>query len=258
MKHYVATHWFCINIVILVGLFGILIGALINAKGEELGSWAAWVSGIGTVAALFFAYSEIINSRKQFEKEHESKLQVYSSWKDSVKLELKPKESENQGGGNATINSSGLELHVVPVNTGLSGGVYRYFGICKKKDFKKISEIMFKIQHGNFSNEESYKIINLVCCSHEDLGETSTDFDISGMRLIFPDNNKVFQSIKPNNVGKIENKSKKEICNKLGEEAYKESLVVLYTDPSLNLYSFDVKPYEEAKATVTMNLSDEK
>jgi len=256
MKHYVATHWFCINIVILVGLFGILIGALINAKGEELGSWADWISGIGTVAALFFAYNEIINSRKQFEKEHESKLQVYSSWKDSAIL--KRKKNAHQEDGNTEVNLPGLALHIVPVNVGLSDGVYRYFGICKNDDLKTISEIMFKIKNNNASENESSQIIGLVCCSHEDLGENDNNFDITGMRLLFPDNKEVFQSIKSNNVGKIENKSKKEICNKLGEKAYKEYLVVLYTDPSLNLYSFDVRPYEKVKTPVTMNLPDEK
>ena len=46
------VYWILTSIFLF--LFGILIGTLINSKGEELGSWADWVSGIGTIGAFIW------------------------------------------------------------------------------------------------------------------------------------------------------------------------------------------------------------
>lgn len=46
------VYWILTSIFLF--LFGILIGTLINSKGEEIGSWADWVSGIGTIGAFIW------------------------------------------------------------------------------------------------------------------------------------------------------------------------------------------------------------
>lgn len=50
-----------------------------NIPIQRLGTLADWVSGLGTVAALVFAYQKIKNSREQFEKEHSAELKVHTS-----------------------------------------------------------------------------------------------------------------------------------------------------------------------------------
>lgn len=50
--------YFAIALVVLT-LFGVLIGALINSKGEELGSLADWVSAIGTIGAFIWGIAAI-------------------------------------------------------------------------------------------------------------------------------------------------------------------------------------------------------
>lgn len=53
---------------ILVSLFclgfGILIGAMINANGEVLGSVAEWIGGFGTIAAVIAGFAQVKNQNK--------------------------------------------------------------------------------------------------------------------------------------------------------------------------------------------------
>lgn len=81
---------------ILLVVLGIIIGIVICeppwqndwlkcianwANWQDWGSIAEWVGSIGIIFALVFAYGEIINFKKQFKEEHQSKLQVYANWK---------------------------------------------------------------------------------------------------------------------------------------------------------------------------------
>ncbi len=38
----------------------------------------------------------------------------------------------------------GVQLHAVPVNKGMAAGIYRYLGICKKKDLNEILSLVKK------------------------------------------------------------------------------------------------------------------
>ena len=118
-------------------LTGLVIGALTHSTGEELGSWADWVSGIATSLALIFAYAEIRNSREQFEKEHKPELTVYTWWKESLISE------KIDGKTHSTL--LGVQLHAVPVNKGMAAGIYRYLGICKKEDLNEILSLVKKV-----------------------------------------------------------------------------------------------------------------
>lgn len=77
----IVKYRYFVMILIVLSLLGALIGTLINSKGEELGSFADWVSGLATSFALIFAYVEIKNSREQFEKERQLQLIIYTGWK---------------------------------------------------------------------------------------------------------------------------------------------------------------------------------
>lgn len=44
--------------------FGILIGAMINANGEVLGSVAEWIGGFGTIAAVIAGFAQVKNQNK--------------------------------------------------------------------------------------------------------------------------------------------------------------------------------------------------
>ncbi len=67
---------------------------------------------------------------------------------------------------------------------------------------------------------------------------------MTGMSLIYPNDSKLFQSISSNHVGIIMDKSKSKIEKKLRVNISEDTLEVLYIDPSINLYSFEIKMYK--------------
>lgn len=215
-------------------LFGILLGAWNNFQGW--GSVADWISGLGSVAAIIFAFFQIGINRKQFKKVHQAKLQVYSTWKDSLKI-----RKDNKS-GNADVEVPGPVLHIVPVNIGLADGIYRYLGICQKQNIEQIKELMYKAKIGIINEKEKIAVIEAICFDVEDIGEEVSYHDITGLGLLYPDDNQIYQTIKSNKVGKIENKSIKDIEKKLHTN---KNLAILYTDPSMNLYIFAVANINE-------------
>lgn len=51
------------------------------------------------------------------------------------------------------LDLPGVQLHIIPVNKGLAVGIYRYLGICKRKDLKEVSSLIKKAQNNNIDIE---------------------------------------------------------------------------------------------------------
>lgn len=229
-------------LVLLLGMLGGSIVVLLkNGFNDSTGSIADWVSGIGTLGALIFAYKEIIDSRKQFDEEHKAKLKVYANWKEP--LNLKVEETETNKILHTDLNGE-ISLHIIPVNKGLASGIYRYFGICKAEKVGEIISLVKKAERDKLSYEEEFNLLNLICYDPVDVGQTDKNHDMNVTGLLYPDAKKVFQTLKPNNVGEILNKNKKKIEEKLEVNIFKNKLAVLYIDPQMKIYSFEVEPFQ--------------
>lgn len=219
-------------IMVLAGVAGFIGGMLIILSFERrlpiqgVGSLADWVSGIATVLALLFAYKEISNSREQFEKEHEPELKVYTGWKNDY---------------------SGVKLHIVPVNTGLATGIYRYLGICRKEDLNKIFCWVKKAKYNNINAKEVDEFAKLIYHDLTDIGQNNQNYDRTGMSLLYPNDGELFQTIKSNYVGKILDKRRSNIEKQLGVDISKDVLEVLYIDPNMRVYSFKVEKFDHSK-----------
>ena len=231
-------------------LTGLVIGALTHSTGEELGSWADWVSGIATSLALIFAYAEIRNSREQFEKEHKPELTVYTGWKESLISE------KIDGKTHSTL--LGVQLHAVPVNKGMAAGIYRYLGICKKEDLNEILSLVKKVKNNTIDATEVDELARVIYYDLNDVNQNEKKYDKTGMSLIYPDDIKLFQTIKSNSVGKIIDKNTKGIVNKLNVNIFEDKLEVLYMDLNMKVYSSEVKPYNRPKSTVKIRLPSNK
>lgn len=233
--------WHLFLILLLGMLGGGIVVLLKNGFNDSTGSIADWVSGIGTLGALIFAYKEIIDSRKQFDEEHKAKLKVYANWKEP--LNLKVEETETNKILHTDLNGE-ISLHIIPVNKGLASGIYRYFGICKAEKVGEIISLVKKAERGKLSYEEEFNLLNLICYDPVDVGQTDKNHDMNVTGLLYPDAKKVFQTLKPNNVGEILNKNKKKIEEKLEVNIFKNKLAVLYIDPQMKIYSFEVEPFQ--------------
>lgn len=180
--------------ILIAVLFGIIGGALFVAGFEKklptqgVGSLADWVSGIATVLALIFAYAEIRNSREQFEKEHKPELMVYTGWKDTLFL---TKSNDDR----SMLDLSGVKLHIVPVNKGLATGIYRYLGICRKEDLKRICDLADKAKDNNINGAEIDEFAKLIYFDLVDIWQNAKNYDRTGMSLLYPNDNKLFQTI---------------------------------------------------------------
>lgn len=203
---------------------------------NDHGSVADWVSGLGTLGALIFAYKEIIASRRQFDEEHRSELEVYANWKEDLDL----KQDKNVKAGDAKIDDD-IYLHIVPVNIGLASGIYRYFGICKVED---VNNIVSLVEKGNLNSMEDFNLLNLICYDSTDAGQTENHHSLNFAGMLYPNDPKVFSTIGSNSVGKILDKAKEKIEAKLEVDISKDRFAVLYIDPQMRIYSFEVGLYK--------------
>lgn len=209
------------------------------ASWQNWGSIAEWLGSIGTVGALGFAFKEINDSRKQFNEEHKSELIVYANWKRPENI----KPNKDKVGGNAKFDNSKIYLHIIPVNKGLASGIYRYFGICKAENVNDVVSLVRKAENNNLDSKDNEKLLNLICYDPEDVGQTDEDHDTNITSLLYPDVQDRFQTLKPNSVGEILNKNKNKIEKKLNADIFKNKLAVLYIDPQMKVYSFEVGLY---------------
>lgn len=241
-----------ILIAVIFGIIGGILFVLVYEKQlpiQGVGSLADWASGLATAFALIFAYVEIKNSREQFEKEHQPQLMVYTGWKDTLFL-----KKNKIGSYDRELDLPGVQLHIIPVNKGLATGIYRYLGICKRENLKEVSSLVKKAQNNNIDIEGIDRLANLICYDPVDVGQDDRNYDGTGLSLLYPDNNELFRTIESNHVGKIINKKQDDIVNKLGINVYEGVLEVIYIDPNMRIYPFEVKPYKEPESMVEIRL----
>ena len=226
---------------LFVGMIGgSVIVLLKNGFNDTTGNMADWLSGIGTVGTLFAAYIEIKDSRRQFDKEHRPELKVYANWKKPFNIEI----NENIEGGNADVNS-GIFLNIIPVNKGLASGIYRYFGVCRLEDVDEIVSLVNKAENGNLKYAKADKLLDLICYDPEDVGQTKEHHDTKITSLLYPNKKRIFQTIEPDGVGDILNKGERKIEKKFKIDISEDKLAVLYIDPQMKIYSFEVGVYRE-------------
>lgn len=251
-KRYILT----IEILMAV-IFGIIGGVIFVGSYERklptqgVGSLADWVSGLATVSALIFAYVEIKNSREQFEREHQPQLMVYTGWKDPLFLKKDKSNSYDR-----EPDLPGVQLHIIPVNKGLAAGIYRYLGICKREDLVEIYSLVEKAKDNNINAEEVDRLAKIIYYDLADVGQDDQRHDVTGMSLLYPDNNDLFRTIESNHVGKIINKKQEDIVNKLEIDVCKDVLEVIYIDLNMKIYPFEVKTYKEPESPVKIGLVD--
>lgn len=119
---------------ILLGLIGSLIGNgivffLLAFSSSKYGTLADWVSGIGTVAAIFFVYLQINEQRSEFKESKKHYLQI-AIWTQSHA------EKSTNGG----IIVGGHDFRTWAVNDGLTAASFKFLGFCRKDKFKDIYE----------------------------------------------------------------------------------------------------------------------
>lgn len=228
-------------LILFVGMIGgSVIVLLKNGFNDVTGNIADWLSGIGTVGTLLAAYIEIKDSRKRFYEEHRPELKVYANGKKPFNIKI----NGNSKGGNADVNS-GIFLNIIPVNKGLASGIYRYFGVCKLEDVDEIVTLVDKAENGNLKYAEADKLLDFICYDPEDVGQTKEHHDTKITSLLYPNAKKVFQTIEPDGIGDILNKGEEKIKDKFKIDITKNKLAVLYIDPQMKIYSFEVGVYRE-------------
>lgn len=220
----------------------------------KFGKPADWLEVSGTIGALLFAYQEILDSRIKFKQEHKSKLRVYVTYKDLIILNTAHVTIKGKGKEKLTsLSAPTPQLHIVPVNVGLSAGIYRYFGICKQDDIKRIKDLMEKASNSQLKNAEVNEIAHLISYDAEDIGESESEHDMVGMNLVYPKDKEVFESIGPNNVGNIIDKPINKIEKDLRIKLNQDKIEVIFVDPNMKVYNFSFGPFKKEKQMVELN-----
>lgn len=117
---------------ILLSLIGSLIGNGIvffffAFTSSKYGTLADWVSGIGTVAAIFFVYWQIDEQQSEFKESKIHNLEI-AFWTQSHA------EEASDGG----ILIGGHDCCTWAVNNGLMAASFRFLGFCREDKFKDI------------------------------------------------------------------------------------------------------------------------
>lgn len=222
------------SIVVILGIMGLVL-SILSSKNcylaeYNLGDAGTWFSGIFTALAVIVAFFEISESRKSFEREHSSSLKLFTTYH----LIL----GEDASDENKTQNDNVIveTLQITPLNNGLSTGTYRFLGVCKTRDKLFMQKVLKKTRLGSVTREEIFKFdIKIYTYNQVD------KLDVDGTTLLYPTTNRVFETIKAGEVGKIQNLDVVKILKKLKVDKNNRStrLSIIYVDSLLNSYVVD-------------------
>lgn len=149
---------------------------------------------------------------------------------------------EKNENGKMPSNVSWVEtLHVMPINKGLSDGVYRFFGICATKNLAKVRNYLAKAREKSITDDEISELALSIYTNS--ISGVDMCNDLQGKSLLYPINNDAFKLIKSNGIGEIFDAKLESIRKKL-KITDSEPLTVIYVDPEMNEYCFDVKPFK--------------
>lgn len=117
---------------LLVGFIGSLVGVSIpfiyNSFGtNKYGSLAEWVSGTGTIIAIFFAYWQINEQNKEF--------QLSKKYSVQIAFNPQPHLDDTTNGGKVPGPD---DYYIWAVNDGMAVGSFKFLGFCRKDKFNKI------------------------------------------------------------------------------------------------------------------------
>lgn len=118
-------------IFVCIGLFlGIVLFDVLPYNPEKYGTLADWISGIGTVAAIYFVYWQIQEQKREFEESQVAKVSISFSRQSQL-------EKVGNSGGRVLGEPN---YYIWAVNDGLSSGSFIFLGFCKKEDIKYIRD----------------------------------------------------------------------------------------------------------------------
>lgn len=123
---------------LLIGLFSKYFRLSIVISGEQFGSVADWVSGIGSVMAILFVYLQLKEQQKEIEmhrKEFEEEKNA------DIKVAVVPVKQKQDNG--KTI------VRTYAYNIGFSAGSFKFIGFVTKEELEKIK----KFDPHNFGND---------------------------------------------------------------------------------------------------------
>ena len=117
---------------ICLGLIGALLGngivySFSSLFSNKFGTLADWVSGLGTITAIFFVYCQIEEQRKEFN--FTNKIECEISITQQVNVE------ENSG---MTVGGTDTDLYIWAVNSGSKTASFQFLGFCSKENFENI------------------------------------------------------------------------------------------------------------------------
>lgn len=116
----------------LIGFIGAMVGnsiifSYVAIGNTKYGTLADWVSGLGTIAAIFCAYWQIQEQRKEFSESKTYSLKIACG----VQRHMKKIDC-----GEAI--TADRDLYIWAVNDGLTVGSFKFLGFCRKEDLKRI------------------------------------------------------------------------------------------------------------------------
>lgn len=204
----------------------------------DVGDTGTWFSGTFTALAVIVAFYELKDSRDRFEEEHSSRLDVYTSWQTVSDI-------PNKGIISTEIDDN---LHVIPVNRRLDTGIYRFLGICKKENLHEVKTVVNRVKNHLEKSTDYVSLAKLIYVDEKNSG--ANDREIEGKSILFPKSKESFMTIEGNQVGDIFDVNKQKIEKSIGTINSLDQLCIIYTDPTLNLYEFNVESEKTKRSKV--------
>lgn len=175
--------------------------------GLEIGSWADWISGIGSLSAIIFVYIQIKQSDKHQREDFYYNFQIALGTRNII---------TNDGKGGYGLSSK-EELVFWGTNNGHVAGSFKFVGFCRPLDFDLINQ-----SHVSGSIQDSTAKIEELDSSY-----------FSGIKR------REFERVEPGGVSE-------EITipmNKINLNYKEDDIVcVVYMDPMGKLYKNDLLP----------------
>lgn len=116
---------------LLGGMLCLAILAITYRNSEVFGNVADWVSGLGSVTAIYFVYRQIKQQTDQHNEEKGRYLELAIG-------ERMIRHQDNKTGGITLTGEQ--EVFFFGTNSGMMPSSFKYIGICNSKDYKILKE----------------------------------------------------------------------------------------------------------------------
>lgn len=132
---------------LLGGMLCLIILAIAYNNSEVFGNVADWVSGVGSVTAIYFVYRQI---KQQTDQHSEEKGHYFE-------IAIGGRMMRHSDEKNAIVTSSGeQEIFFFGTNSGMMPSAFKYIGICNSEDYSILKENHDKslIDHKNYTDPQ--------------------------------------------------------------------------------------------------------